>query len=150
MNWETYEQVAHGFAELNKAYFRLHSVIRNPKLTGKQTGTTWSVDLAGHRQEDDGLVLVECKWRDNARVKQIEMAGLVYVMWDTGARGGIYVTTVGFQRGAARIAEAHGIRMVNLKSGDSEDTYSGDVIRGANHDYFEQNLRVHMRPRIPK
>ena len=93
-------------------------LIRNQKLKGK-SGQSHQIDLVVDF-ERMGVVyrtLVECKYW-NKRVGVESVMVLAKRKEDLGAQKGILVTTVGFQRGAFRIAKAEGIALIICRDKD--------------------------------
>jgi hypothetical protein len=72
------------------------------------------VDAKGVRSEADAFVIIECRRYTTSRQKQEHVAALAYRILDTGAAGGIVVSPLGLQKGAAMIAAAEGITPVYL------------------------------------
>jgi len=100
-------------------------VFHNRKYRG-QSGQEHQIDvsaelmLAGCRV----LILAECK-KYRASVGNEDVLTFLGRIRDIGAGKGIIVTTVGYQEGAKRLAEANGIALVLAKS---EESVSWDVV----------------------
>lgn len=64
-----------------------------------------------------------------SKQKQEQVAGLAYRIIDTGAEGGIIVSPLGLQEGAAKVAVAEGIQTVYM---DANSTPTGYFLRFLN------------------
>ena len=71
-------------------------------------------------------MIVECRRYPSSRLDQESIGGLAYRISDAGASGGIIVTPVGLQMGAAKVAEAENIITVIL---DEKSSSTDFVIR---------------------
>jgi hypothetical protein len=83
-------------------------------VPGQRSGTSWQIDAKGVRQGNDGFVIVEFRRYTTSRQTQERMGGLAYRIRDTGAKGGIIVSPLGLQEGAAKIAAAENVVNVVL------------------------------------
>ena len=106
--WETYEQVAAYLLDQARADFGLSRVEGKQPLEGA-SGTTWTIDAKGMRSSDSMVVIVECRRYTGSRIDQESTGGLAFRIQDTGAGGGILVSPLGLQEGAAKVAAATGI-----------------------------------------
>jgi hypothetical protein len=75
--------------------------------------TDWEIDAKGVAEGVEGFLIVECRHRSRKRT-QAEVAQLAFTISDTGAAGGIIVSPLGLQKGAAKIAEGKNIISVRL------------------------------------
>jgi hypothetical protein len=66
------------------------------------------------------MILVECRQRSTKRIDQEQVAGLAFRIQDTGAAGGLIVTTVGPQKGAELVAKASKIGFAILNAEATE------------------------------
>ena len=121
--WENYEEVAHYLLDQMAEHFGLDRVEGKQGVIGKRSGTTYTIDAKGVAADDEAFILVECRRHITARQKQEDLAAIAYRIIDTGARGGIVVTPLSLQTGAARIAAAEGIVHVKLGEGSTTETY---------------------------
>ena len=83
-------------------------------LPGQESGNDWTVDAKGVRESDGATIIIECRRYTTSKAKQEHMGGLAYRIIDTAAGGGIYVSPLGMQEGAARVAAARNIIDVRL------------------------------------
>jgi hypothetical protein len=83
-------------------------------VTGRETGTTWEIDVKGVRAGDGATILVECRRHTTKRINQEAVGGLAYRIIDTGAAGGVIVSPLGLQEGARLVAAAKNISEVRL------------------------------------
>ena len=56
------------------------------------------------------------KTTSKVRIEQEEAGGLAFRIMDTGAVGGLFVTPIGLQEGARKVAAATNIRLVRLNA----------------------------------
>jgi hypothetical protein len=118
---DTYEEVAADLLNRFAADFGLEKVEGKQPIPGKESGTTWVIDAKGVRESDGATVIVECRRYTTSRAKQEQLAALAYRIIDTEAGGGIYVSPLGLQEGATKVAAARNIVSVQL-SPDSTPT----------------------------
>jgi hypothetical protein len=136
--WRSYEEVAQYLLDHWAGLLGLRTVQGKQMILGRASGTSWEIDAKGVR-EDGGEVIVECRCRTTSRTKQEEVAALAYRIQDTGAKGGILVSPLGFQEGAARVAAATNIVSVTLKP---ESTTTEYVMTFLNHIIVGEEVRV--------
>ncbi|NLE05784.1 MAG: restriction endonuclease [Crenarchaeota archaeon] len=110
--WELYEETAVKILNDLKSHFNLDQVNGKQKIKGNLT--TWEVDAKGICQNGEGIIIVECKRYKKKGINQDILAGLAFKIKDIGANGGIVVSPIGFQTGAAKIAAAENIIEVKL------------------------------------
>lgn len=110
--WATYEDVAVFLLNRFAEYFGLGRV--EGKTIVPAAGTAWELDGIGYSQDGAQFVIVECKRYTTSRVNQDTMGVLAFRILRTGASGGIIVTPIGYQAGAAKVANFEGITRVTL------------------------------------
>jgi len=120
---KTYEEVATVLLNDIAGELGLETVEDGRRLVGRHSGTTWTIDATGVSQSNGELVLIECKRYTTSRVKQEQVAGLAYRIQDTGAAGGIIVSPMDLQEGAALVAAAEGIVHVKLDAAATTSDY---------------------------
>ncbi|MFZ2651710.1 MAG: restriction endonuclease, partial [Burkholderiaceae bacterium] len=120
--WQSYEEVAAYLLNEFAEHFALGRVEGKQLLAGS-SGTSWEIDAKGIKTDDKSIVVIECKCYPNARVTQGIIATLAYSIEDVGAKGGIIVTPVGLQEGAAKVAAHNGITLVKLAPGSTTTEY---------------------------
>jgi hypothetical protein len=120
--WETYEQVAADLLNRFANEFDLGHV-EGKQLVPGVSGTEWEIDAKGIRLQCDGFVVVECKCFTKDRVNQEIIGGLAFRIQDTGAKGGIIVTPLGYQEGAKKVAEHAGIITATLGAASTRTDY---------------------------
>jgi hypothetical protein len=118
--WETYEEVA---AYLLNS-FREHFSIE--RVEGKQDipGTTWRIDAKAVTEGGEGFLIVERRRYKDSRIAQEAGGGLAWCIIDTGAFGGILVSPLGFQKGAAKVAAATNVKQVMLNEDSTEKDFA--------------------------
>jgi len=112
----SYEQfVEHMYKRISRGTSA--KVRRNKKYVGKSSGHRHQIDVSVETSVLGGLsllILVECKhYRDKVKVR--DLLAFAERIHDIGAHKGVVVTTIGFQRGAIKIANAHGIALVKTQ-----------------------------------
>jgi hypothetical protein len=112
--WRDYEEVAAHFLNRIASEFGLQRVDGKQTVIGQHTGTTCEIDAKGITADGDGIVLVECRRYTTSRISQEGVGASAYKIRDCGAAGGILVTPLGLQEGAAQIAGAERIHSVQL------------------------------------
>lgn len=122
---ETYEDVAvyilgqiasHLGLDLQRVEGKQH-------VYGSLTTTDWEIDGRGVKVDGEGFIIVECRKYTKARQKQEQVAALAFRIIDTGASGAIYVSPLGFQEGARKVAAATGIHEVKLGPDSTRTDY---------------------------
>ena len=126
---DTYEEVAAYLLERFAAEFGLDRVEGKQPLPGHETGTTWVVDAKGVRESDGATIIIECRRYTTSKAKQEQLAALAYRIIDTKSAGGIYVSPLGLQEGAVKVAAARNIVNVRL---DPESTTRDFLLRFLN------------------
>jgi hypothetical protein len=111
---DTYEEVAAYLLNRFAADLGLERVEEKQPIPGKESGTAWVIDAKGVRESDGATVIVECRRHTTSKAKQEQLAALAYRIIDTEAGGGIYVSPLGLQEGATRVAAARNIVSVQL------------------------------------
>lgn len=113
-SWDSYEDVSAHLLDLIKKDLKLSSVEGKQKLIGNDSNTEWEIDAKGIRDEDDAIVVIECRRYTTKRQSQENMAALAYRISDIGAGGGIIVSPLGLQKGAKKVAAANNIVSVEI------------------------------------
>ena len=114
VRWRSYEELAAWLLDQFAHEFGLDRVEGKQNVTGRRSGTSWEIDAKGVRERDGGFMIVECRRYTKSRICQEQVAGLAYRILDSGAIGGIVVSPLGFQEGAAKVAASEGIFAVTL------------------------------------
>ena len=84
------------------------------EVAGLKSGATYEIDAKGVREGREGFVIIECRRYTKSKMNQGKLGALAYRIQDTGAKGGIIVSPLGIQQGAAKIAAAENIISVRL------------------------------------
>jgi len=121
--WQSYEEVATFLLNELASELGLDRVEGKQRLPGLRSGTSWVIDGKGVRAGNEALIIVECRRHTTSRQKQEHLGALSYRILDTGAAGGIIVTPLGLQDGAAKIASAEGITPVLLSADATRTDY---------------------------
>lgn len=90
-------------------------VYHRKRYVGKRTAQPYEIDLSFSFKKGgaDFLVLIECKYYAT-KVRVNDVMEFAYKIGDIGAQKGILFSTVGFQRGALRVAKSSSIALVRL------------------------------------
>lgn len=94
------------------------------KVSGKRSGTEWTIDAKGFRDCSEAFVIVECRRYTTTKQVQEKVGALAYRIQDTGADGGIIVSPMGLQSGAQKVAEAEGIISIELHEDSTPTEFS--------------------------
>jgi hypothetical protein len=121
--WRTYEEVASYLLNQMAEEFGLQKVEADQTVVGLRSGTKWRIEGKGIAVAGDKFVIVECRRYPKSKLDQESVGGLAYRISDAGASGGIIVTPVGLQEGAARVAAAENIVTVILDEKSSSTDY---------------------------
>ena len=97
------------------------------KLEGK-SGTEWEVDAKAVQDEGENFLVVEVRRYTTSSLTQEHLAGLAYRIGDVGAAGGIVVSPLPLQRGAALVAKASGIEHVRVTSDSTDSDYLAEYM----------------------
>jgi hypothetical protein len=117
--WKTYEEVSASLICKFAPYFGLIDVKGKQVIRGDIT--SWEIDAKGMREGNKGFMIIECRRYTTTKQTQAKLAALAFQIEDTGAHGGIIVSPMAVQSGAAKIAKSKDIIVVNL-SADSTVT----------------------------
>ena len=121
--WESYEEVAAYLLNQIASEFGLQMFEGKQTIVGKRSGTEWEIDAKGVSEDNEVFFIVECRRYITSRQNQEKVGGLAYRIIDTGAKGGIVVSPLGLQEGAAKIAQAENIHNVILDENSSRVEY---------------------------
>jgi len=121
--WRTYEEVATYLLNQMAEEFGLEKVEADQTVLGLRSGTKWKIEGKGIADGGHRFVIVECRRYPSSKLDQEEVGGLAYRIIDAGASGGIVVTPVGLQEGAAKVAAAENIITVILDEKSSSTDY---------------------------
>lgn len=125
--WQTYEEAARQLLIDVKEYLGINKVEGKKKIKGQNSGTKWEVDVTPYNAKEGKIILVECKHYLKHAINQDTMAGFAYKIEDTGAAGGIIITTLGLQEGAQKIADAEKILTIKLDYNSTSDNYIAQI-----------------------
>jgi hypothetical protein len=122
--WRPYEEAAAYLLDKFADHFGLSRVEGKQSVSGRRSGTEWTIDAKGLREGSEALVIVECRRHTTSKQDQEQLGGLAYRIIDTGAEGGILVSPLGFQAGAKRVASSEGILHVELHEDSTPTEFS--------------------------
>jgi hypothetical protein len=119
--WRSYEELARYVLRHFADILGMSEVEAKQHLTGA-SGTEWEIDAKGVLTDGRGFLVIECKERTTARLKQNDIASLAFTVDDLGAQGAVIVTSIGLQEGAEKIAKRCDFKTVFLgKDGTFEE-----------------------------
>jgi hypothetical protein len=145
-HWETFEEVARYLLNQMADRFGLERVEGKQPVKGLRSGTEWVIDAKGVKSgEYEAFVIIECRRYTNSRQKQEQLAGLAYRILDTQAEGGIIVSPMGLQAGAAKIAKAENITNVLL---DENSTRTNYIMQFLNNVFLGIGEEMHISDEI--
>lgn len=122
--WESYEQVAAYLLDQIAEELGLERVEGKQHVYGsKRSDSPWEIDGKGVKVGGEGFIIIECRRHTTSRGKKSEAAELAYKILDTGADGAIYVSALGFQAGAKKVAAAEGIQEVRMDPTSTRTEY---------------------------
>jgi hypothetical protein len=120
--WESYEQVAVYLLDQIADVLGLERVEGKHSLAGI-SGAQWKIEGKGVKLGDGGFVIIECRRYTKSKQKQEQVGGLAFRIIDTGAAGGIIVSPLGLQAGAAKVAAAQNIQTVFMNENSTRTEY---------------------------
>lgn len=129
ITWRSYEEVATYLLAQNAKEFGLERVEGKQIIQGQRSGTSWEIEEKGIREGNEGFIIIECRRYTASKQTQEKLGGLAYRIIDTGAAGGIIVSPLGIQEGAAKIAASENIINVQL---DANSTATDFVMKFLN------------------
>jgi len=122
--WKSYEEIAAYLLEQNAHEFGLQRVEGKKTIHGRRSGTGWEIDAKGIREGNEGFVIIECRSYTTSKQNQEKLGSLAYRIIDTGAVGGIIVSPLGIQKGAAKIAASENILNVQLDANSTPTEFA--------------------------
>jgi hypothetical protein len=121
--WRTYEEVAVYLLNQFADALGLERVEGKQKVVGNITTAEWEIDGKGVKIGHEGFVVIECRRHLRSKLKQEEVAAVAYRIRDMGAKGGIIVSPLGFQEGAAKVAGAENIQDIHMNKDSTTTEY---------------------------
>jgi hypothetical protein len=122
-SWRTYEEVAQDLLNQFAEHLGLEKVQGKQKILGQLSGRQIEIDGRGVKEGNTGFVILECK-QYKGRVDAGQAEGLAFRIMDAGAAGGIVVSPMGLQEGAAKIAASQSIVTVLLNREATAQEYA--------------------------
>jgi hypothetical protein len=117
-----YEQVTRTILHACREQLGYKEVRPKGRIPG-ESGTQWEIDATCYLLENDGMILVECRRHTTKPIDQEQVGGLVFRIIDTGAKGGLLVTPLGYQEGATLVAKARKVTLATLNADATEREY---------------------------
>jgi hypothetical protein len=125
--WSVYEDAA------RKVLCDLRDKLGLSTVEGKQSlvglsGTTCEIDAKAWRDREGEFLLVEARRHTKSGLKQEALAAIAYRIQDVGASGGVVVTPLLLQQGAALVARSAGIAHVHLTPESTTESYLAEFL----------------------
>jgi hypothetical protein len=111
--WLAYESVAQAVLQDIRRHLGIATVEGKQTLAGT-SGTSWEVDARAWREHNEGFLVVEVRRYVTSSLKQEDIAALAYRIADVRAAGGVVVSPLPLQRGAALLAKAEDIARASI------------------------------------
>ena len=144
-HWESFEQVAVYLLNQIASELGLERVEGKQSLAGNRSGTTWEIDGKGVKVGDKGFITIECRRYTKSKQKQEQVGALAYRIMDTGASGGIIVSPLGLQEGAAKVAAAENVQTVYMNENSTRTEF---LLRFLNDVFLGLSDTVHARDEL--
>ncbi len=122
-SWQSYEEVARYLLNRIASEFGLDRVEGKQSIAGQASGTSWEIDAKGVASDGVGFVIIEARRYPRTRLSQEQVAAIAYRIQDTGAAGGIVVSPLPLQAGAAKVAKSAGVIHVQLDAASNTERY---------------------------
>ena len=113
-HWRDYEEVAVYLLNSIREELGLSAIEGKQHIRGNETDTEWEIDAKGISANGEGIVIVECRRYTKSRQSQSQAASLAYQIKDAGAEGGVFVSPLGLQEGAKKVAAANNIISIEI------------------------------------
>lgn len=126
-SWLRYEVAACSILEQIGNALGIATVEGKQLLDGK-SGTDWEIDARAFQEDGANFLVVEVRRYTTSSLKQEDIAALAYRIGDVGAAGGIVVSPLPLQSGAALVAKAAGIEHVRLTPDSTATDYLAEYM----------------------
>lgn len=126
-DWRRYEEAARTILANIGHALGITSVGPKQKMPGA-SGTEWELDARAWAEGEEGFLVVEVRRYATSRLKQEDMAAIAFRVEDVGASGGIIVSPLPPQRGAAIIAKSKGLKCVTISLDSTAETYLAEFM----------------------
>lgn len=126
-NWLLYEDAARSVLNNIGAALGISGIGPKVKMAGA-SGTDWELDATAWVEGQDGFLVIEIRRYATSRLKQEDMGAFAFRVHDVGASGGIIVSPLPLQRGAAVIAKSQGFTSVTLSKDSTPETYLAEFM----------------------
>ncbi|MEO6224498.1 MAG: restriction endonuclease, partial [Sphingomicrobium sp.] len=90
------------------------------------SGTEWEIDAKGIQEANGATIVIECRRYKNA-LNQEALAAVAYRIHDVGAAGGITVSPMPLQKGAAKVSAANNIQHVRLTPESTKEQWAAHI-----------------------
>ena len=130
--WENYEQVARKVISDLRHELGVGEVEGKQRLQG-ESGATWEIDGKATLGSNEGFLVVEARRHTASGQKQEHLAALAYRVHDLGGTGGIIVSPLPLQKGAAIIAAHENIAELRVSADSTSENYMAQFLEQTFH-----------------
>jgi hypothetical protein len=127
-SWKRYEAAVRQILDEFAHHFGIHRVEGKQSIRGLRSGTEWEIEAKGIPGQSKGFFIIECRRGTRSTLDQEQLGGLAYRIIDSGALGGIMVTSIGDQKGPLKVAKAAKIITVKLNAGATPKKFPLDFL----------------------
>lgn len=151
-SWRNYEEVAVYLLNSVREELGLTAIEGKQRIRGNETDTEWEIDAKGITANGKGIVIIECRRYMKSRQSQSQAASLAFQINDIAAEGGIFVSPLGLQEGAKKVAAAKNIMSIEIDPDSTPHDFSMKLFDKMHYgvsmnleinisDYFEPEFR---------
>lgn len=145
-SWEEYEKAARVALQALSEELGLSTVEMKQVLVGK-SGTDWEVDAKAWCKDSEKFLVVEARRYRNSRLNQEQIASVAFRVEDVGAKGGVVVSPLPLQSGAAMVAASANIEHVRLTSESTPELYLAEYMGKRYHGVtVTESIRMRATP----
>jgi hypothetical protein len=120
--WQAYEEVAAYLLNQLAEHFGVGR-FEGKQVVAGDSGTEWEIDAKGCADGTGRIIVVECKRHTKSGISQAIAGSLAWTIQDVGADGGILVSPLRLQEGAAIVAKKANIVQVVLNQDATTTDY---------------------------
>jgi hypothetical protein len=130
--WEIYEQAARSVVSDLRQHLAVADVEDKQEILGA-SGTAWEIDGKAVLSGGAGFLVIEARRHTTSGQKQEAVAAFAYRIGDLGGSGGIVVSPLPLQSGAAVIAAHENIHHLQLAEWSTAENYLAQFMGRAFH-----------------
>ena len=139
-SWKRFEDAARAIINHHKAHFEIEEMASGQAMVQGASGHIWSIEGLGYSLDGRKQVLFECRKRTR-NIEPEQAGGFVFRIQDTGAKKGYFITIMNRKlgKGAKKIAEAHGVGLIQL---NAEATLENYLMKHANKFFLGDTITI--------